>query len=332
MLDNATSSVLEEIKKAGLNNSLVNTVGTPNYFASVIDVGSMYVAHCTDGVGSKIQHLTPNNMCDVIGHDVVAMNYNDMLCVGGNPISFQNHITATEKHSHIIPAVIRGIAESCDETFTLLTGGETEILKSSKFHISGSLVGIVQKDNLIDGSRVEPGDVIIGLESSGIHSNGWTIIAERLPTMILPETLVATKIYNRDIMPLFANVPNVSAVVNITGGGFRNLERIPKNLMYDIYHESPNRTWELLETKFSHQELYTTFNMGIGMMVIVRPEDVDRALETMVSNPKVIGKVKDFYCPKVIVNGQEIFFGDAKSYKVEKEKEKVELGFSLTDN
>jgi len=332
MLDNATSSVLEEIEKAGLNNSLVNIVGTPNYFASVIDAGSIYVAHCTDGVGSKIQHLTQNNMCDVIGHDVVAMNYNDMLCVGGNPISFQNHITATEKHSHIIPTVIRGIAESCKETFILLTGGETEILKSSKFHISGSLVGIVQKDNLIDGSRVESGDVIIGLESSGVHANGWTIIAERLPTMILPETLVATKIYHRDIMPLLSRLPNVSAIVNITGGGFRNLERIPKNLMYDIYHDSPNRTWELLETKFSHQELYTTFNMGIGMMVIVRPEDVDTALDTMVSNPKVIGKVKDFYCPKVIVNGQEIFFGDAKSYKDEEVKQHEELGFSLTDN
>ena len=329
MLDNATMSVLNVIEDCNfVDNSLVNTVGTAQYFASVIDAGNTYVAHCTDGVGSKIQHLTQNEMCDVIGHDVVAMNYNDMLCVGGNPISFQNHITATEKHSHIIPAVIRGIAESCKDTFTLLTGGETEILKSSKFHISGSLVGIVQKDNLIDGSNVKDGDVIIGLESSGVHANGWTAIAEKCPDFIVPENLTGTKIYHRDIMPLMTRTA-VSAIVNITGGGFRNLERIPNNFKYDIENEISG-AWTMLQTKFERHELYSQFNCGIGMMVIVRPENVDTALDALVSNPRVIGKVSDSERPMVVVNGENIS-GHTDKYKF-KQKQQYELEFSLTDN
>jgi phosphoribosylformylglycinamidine cyclo-ligase len=259
------------------------------------------------------------------------MNYNDILCVGANAVSFQDHITSTNSDAHIIPQVVEGIVEYCGETFTLLSGGETEILKDTHFHVSGSLMGTVQKDNLIDGTKVQDGDVIIGLESSGIHSNGWTAIEERLPELILPETLTATKLYNNDINLLTTQLENVSAIVNITGGGFRNLERIPNNFMYDIYHESPSRTWEILETKFTHQELYTTFNMGIGMMVIVRPEIVDRALGALLSNPKVIGKVKDFHCPKVMVNGQEIHFGDTEPYVFEEEVV-YNCDINLTDN
>jgi phosphoribosylformylglycinamidine cyclo-ligase len=330
MLDYVTSGVIDVIEKSNLHNTLVKTVGTPNYFASVIDTNQNYIAHCTDGVGSKIKHLIKYKMYSDIGRDCFAMNFNDILCVGANPISFQNHITSTDSDAYIIPQVIEGILEYCKKSFTLLSGGETEILQQTNFHISGSIMGTVQKDRLIDGTRVEPGDVIIGLESSGVHANGWTAISERIPELILPETLTATKIYNKDIMTLLARVKNVSAIANITGGGFRNLERIPKNVQYEIYNESPNRTWELLETKFTHQELYTTFNCGIGLMVIVRPEDSDKALDAMVSNPKVIGKVVENDRPNVVVNGQDIYFGDADPY-VFKEKEVCEE-YKLGDN
>jgi len=330
MLDYATKSVLEAIESSELqNNSLVKCVGTPNYFASVINAGN-YIAHCTDGVGSKIKHLIKYELYSDIGRDCFAMNYNDILCVGANAVSFQDHITSTDSDAYIIPEVVEGIAEYCVETFTLLSGGETEILKNTNFHVSGSLTGTVQKDNLLDGTKVQDGDVIIGLESSGIHSNGWTAIEERVPELILPETLTATKLYNRDILKLVTQM-NVSAIINITGGGFRNLERIPDNFQYDIHHESPNRTWEFLETKFNHQELYTTFNMGIGMMVIVRPEIVDIALEALTSNPKVIGVVTQSDRPNVVVNGQEIFFGDTEPY-VFKEEIVETCDINLTDN
>ncbi len=330
MLDYATKSVLEAIESSELqHNSLVNTVGTPNYFASVINAGN-YIAHCTDGVGSKIKHLIKYELYSDIGRDCFAMNYNDILCVGANAVSFQDHITSTDSDAYIIPEVVEGIAEYCVETFTLLSGGETEILKDTNFHVSGSLTGTVQKDNLLDGTKVQDGDVIIGLESSGIHSNGWTAIEERVPELILPETLTATKLYNIDILKLVTQL-NVSAIINITGGGFRNLERIPDNFQYDIHHESPNRTWEFLETKFNHQELYTTFNMGIGMMVIVRPEIVDIALEALTSNPKGPGVVTQSDRPNVVVNGQDIFLGNTEPY-VFKEEIVETCDINLTDN
>ena len=195
MIDNATQSVLDEISKSHQHNSLVNIVGTPNYFAAVVDTNQNYIATATDGVGSKIDHLLKHEMYSNIGKDCFAMNFNDLLCVGANPLTFQNHITSTHQDSHIIPQVISGILEYCQESFTTLSGGETEILQQTNFHISGSIMGMIQKNNIIDGSRVKPGDVIIGLPSSGIHANGWTAISKRMPEMITPENLTATKLY-----------------------------------------------------------------------------------------------------------------------------------------
>ena len=328
MLDNATQSVVDEIEKTQQNNSLVKTVGTPNYFASVVDTGHNYIATAVDGVGSKIKHLIKHEMYEEIGKDCFAMCYNDLLCVGANPIGFSDHITSTQQDSHIIPKVISGILDYCGFSFTVLTGGETEILQQTNFHISGSIMGTVQKDNLIDGSRVESGDVILGLPSSGIHANGWTAISKRMPELISPENLTATKIYAREIMTLMARV-YPQAIVNITGGGFRNLERIPKNLQYELEFDYTPDVFKDLRCEFSHQELYTTFNMGIGMMVIVREDNIGMSLDAM-KGSRVIGKVIENDRPNVVVNGQDIFFGDSDPY-VFKEKE-VYVEYKLGDN
>ena len=331
MMDNATQSVLNEIKKADIStsNSLVKMVGTSNYFAAVVDTNQNCIATATDGVGSKIDHLIKYEMYSTIGKDCFAMNYNDLLCVGANPLTFQNHITSTSQDAHLIPQVISGILEYCKDSFTTLSGGETEILQRTNFHISGSIMGMVQKENLIDGSRVEDGDIIIGLPSSGIHANGWTAINNRMPELISLENLTATKIYNREIMTLLARVPNVSAIVNITGGGFRNLERIPKNLQYNLTIDHTPELFQDLGCEFSHQELYTTFNCGIGMMVIVRVEDVGMTLSAMDGSMVIGGVLKADY-PNVVVNGQDIFFGEIERY--EDVKEIVECDINLTDN
>lgn len=329
MLDNATQSVLDEIDKAQLNNSLVKTVGTPNYFASVVDTNQNYIAHCTDGVGSKIKHLIKHEMYDVIGKDCFAMNYNDLLCVGANAVSFQNHITSMPLQQYIIPKVISGITEYCKHSFTMLTGGETEILQQTNFHISGSMMGMIQKDKLIDGTRVEHGDVILGLPSSGVHANGWTAISKRMPELITPENLTATKIYDREIMTLLARVENPCAIINITGGGFRNLERIPNNFQYELTFDYTPDPFKDLRCEFSHQELYTTFNMGIGMIVIVKMKDLAKSLDAM-KDSRVIGGVVENDRPNVVVQGQDIYFGDADPY-VFKEKEVYEE-YQLGDN
>jgi phosphoribosylformylglycinamidine cyclo-ligase len=328
MLDNATQSVIDEIDKSHIQTSLVKTVGTPNYFASVVDTNQNYIATAVDGVGSKIEHLIKHEMYDTIGKDCFAMCYNDLLCVGANPIGFSDHITSTQQDSHIIPKVISGVLDYCGFSFTALTGGETEILQKTNFHISGSIMGTVQKDRLIDGSRVEPGDVILGLPSSGIHANGWTAISKRMPELISPENLTATKLYTREIMTLIARV-YPQAIINITGGGFRNLERIPKNLQYELTFDYTPDIFKDLGCEFSHQELYTTFNMGIGMMIIVREDNVGMSLDAM-EGARLIGMVVENPRPNVLVNGQDIFFGDADPY-VFKEKEVYEE-YQLGDN
>ena len=329
MLDDATQSVVDEIEKTQQNNSLVKTVGTPNYFASVVDTGHNYIATAVDGVGSKIEHLIKHEMYDTIGKDCFAMCYNDLLCVGANPIGFSDHITSTQQDAHIIPKVISGILDYCGFAFTVLTGGETEILQKTNFHISGSMMGTVSKDRLIDGSRVEHGDVILGLPSSGIHANGWTAINKMMPELITPENLTATKIYAREIMTLMARVAEPCAIVNITGGGFRNLERIPKNLQYELTFDYTPDPFKDLQCEFNHQDLYTQFNMGIGMIVIVKMKDLAMSLDAM-EGARVIGGVVENDRPNVIVHGQDIFFGDAEPY-VFKEKEVYEE-YQLGDN
>jgi phosphoribosylformylglycinamidine cyclo-ligase len=305
MFDSITKSVLDTIEDSNVNNSLIKQVGTPRYFASVVNTNEIYTAITTDGVGSKVDHLIKNQIFDVIGIDCFAMNINDLICVGANPISFQDHITTTKDKAEYIPEVLSGIMDSCKKHFVLLTGGETEVLKETKFHISGSAVGTLHPDNLIDGSKVEPGDILIGLESNGVHSNGWTVLEERNPELITKENLLPTRIYTPDIIPLMTRI-KPSAIINITGGGFRNLERIPRNFGYDIEHQPDQEVFKKLKSNFTTRELYSSFNMGVGMIVIVRPGDVEVALETLRSNPKIIGQVIKKDVSTVQINGEKI--------------------------
>lgn len=329
-LDDATLSVVKQIEKENLLNSLVDEVGTRNYFASVIGCHDGYIATAVDGVGSKIKHLIKNEMYDVIGKDCFAMCYNDLICVGANPISFSDHITATKEHQHILPKVISGITEYCKESFSLLSGGETEILKETNFHISGSMVGtIADRNQMIDGSKVSDGDIIVGLDSSGIHANGWTAIAERMPQLIEPNNLTATRLYNK-LFAVFSQTREISGLVHITGGGFRNLERIPQNLQYNIRHEPKLRLFQALGTEFTQLECYTTFNMGIGMIVITKPEGLDTVLEVYDGEAQVLGMVTKSERPRVVVNTMEL--GTSEPYPENEEKEKHELEYSLTDN
>ena len=310
MLDDVTQTVIDTInQRHGTNNSFCDIAGTPNYFASVIDINfGQHLATTTDGVGSKVDHIIKHASNDIIGNDVFAMNINDLLCVGANPIGFQNHITTQKDQAHIIPDVINGILEACSQSFVLLTGGETEVLKDTKFHISGSACGIIADGcPIIDGSQVEVGDVIIGLESNGLHANGWTALAERMPSDYIDEAnVLPTQLYGPDIHPLLTRI-TPTAIINITGGGFRNLERIPKNFSYDIRYENTQGIFADIANMFNFSECYTTFNMGIGMMVIVRPEDVEISVEMMKSS-RVIGKVIEpiNIHQEILVNGNPI--------------------------
>ena len=332
MIDPTTQGILAQIDKNSTltKNSFYKSVSGRGYFANVVELDkTIHIATSTDGVGSKIDHLIRHMMYDAIGKDCVAMNLNDLLCVGANPVGFQNHITTQPDQAHIIPEVVSGIADYCVEGWTLLTGGETEILQETKFHISGSAFGHVVQ--LIDGSNVAPGDVIIGLASSGLHANGWTAMSIGAPSLITKENLTPTKLYSADIHPLRGRV-EPTAIVNITGGGFRNLERVPKNVTYNIEHTVTQEIFQKLEDRWSHRDLYTNFNMGIGMMVIVKPDDVDVALEVM-RDAVVLGTVTESDNPKVLVNGKEIYSGTVESYKKAVKKfYEEDSPINLTDN
>jgi phosphoribosylformylglycinamidine cyclo-ligase len=333
MIDKTTKGILGLLKDQSLSHTLGgHIVGRRDYFASIIETANYWdLATTTDGVGSKVDHLIEHELYDIIGKDCVAMNLNDAICVGANPIGFSNHITLSKSHRHIVPEVINGMIEYCKESFCMITGGETEILKDTKFHISGSSLGIItDKKFIIDGSSVKDGDYIIGLESNGVHANGWTAIHDKTPKLISKDTLLPTKLYVNDINAFKTRINEPYVPINITGGGFRNLERIPLNLKYDIEYKSNQTVFEILEDYFCHEELYTNFNMGIGMMVIVKPSDVDFALRIM-ENASVIGRVVTSDCPNVVVNGTKIFDGDVEKY------ENVEVKYrdspiNLTDN
>jgi len=308
MLDYVTQVVVDKINSSSVStSSFYRSVGTQNYFANIIDLNhGQYLATSTDGVGSKVEHIINHASCEIIGVDCFAMNINDLLCVGANPVGFQNHITTEKQQAYIVSDVIEGIIQSCQDNFVILSGGETEILNETKFHISGSAYGIItDKDLIIDGSKVAPGDVIIGLESNGIHANGWTALSEFYENDIEESIILPTKIYADDINLLLTRI-TPSAIINITGGGFRNLERIPQNFIYDIKHEITQPVFKDIESSFTHKDRYTTFNMGIGMMVIVKPKDLGVALSVL-SDSKVIGSVKEtINTSSVIVNNKEI--------------------------
>lgn len=333
MIDKTTKSILNVLDNTNLYETISGQiVGRRDYFASILETPNYWnIASTTDGVGSKIDHLITHGLYKIIGQDCVAMNVNDSICVGANPIGFSNHITLSKEHRKIVPEVVEGIADYCIKSYCMITGGETEILKDTKFHISGSSLGMIaNKEMIIDGSKVEDGDYIIGLESNGIHANGWTAINDKIPKLISKDTLLPTKLYVDDINSFKTRIENSYAPINITGGGFRNLERIPLNLKYDIEHKSDQNVFHILEDYFSHEELYTNFNMGIGMMVIVKPSDVDSALRIM-EKSEVIGSVINNERPEVIVNGTPIFDGDVEKY-IKEVYEEVECSINLTDN
>jgi phosphoribosylformylglycinamidine cyclo-ligase len=270
------------------------------FFASVVDLGNnLGLALCTDGVGSKVLVAEMLQRYDTIGIDCVAMNVNDAICVGAEPISFLDYIAI----EHAVPRVLEDIAKGLHEGARLadvsIIGGEIsqlpEIIRGhgpgQGLDLVGMCAGVVPLDRVIVGRDVAPGDVIVGVRSSGLHSNGFTLARRALfdqgklePDQYVPrlastlgdELLRPTHIYVRPVVELLAN-PDVAirALVNITGDGFLNLARIEANVGFrlDTLPE-PQPIFELIQTAGSvpAREMYRVFNMGIGFCLILRDD------------------------------------------------------------
>jgi phosphoribosylformylglycinamidine cyclo-ligase len=284
------------------------------YFANVIDIGAVGLAMCTDGVGSKSVIAQMMNRYDTIGIDCVAMNVNDVICVGARPVSMVDYIAVERSDPEMLDTIAIGLAEGARQAGISICGGETSSLGNviHGFDLVGTAVGLVPLDRIVTGRDLEPGDVIIGLESNGVHSNGLTLarhvffkqarlpIDHVFPELGIPlgeELLRPTLIYVPEVLDILGGVPGVKALINITGDGLMNLPRVSAKVGFMIDHPPPAPPiFRLIQTmgRVSNAEMYQVYNMGIGFCVIIAERDREAVLSILQRHRRrgrIIGRV-----------------------------------------
>jgi phosphoribosylformylglycinamidine cyclo-ligase len=263
----------------------------------------------TDGVGTKLKLAFMLNKHDTIGIDLVAMCVNDILVCGARPLLFLDYYAVGKLELKKSKQVMKGILEGCKRAESILLGGETAEMpgfyKDGEYDLAGFSVGIVENSDIIDGSNIKAGDILIGLKSSGFHSNGFSLIRKALEKGTLlkkyaSKLLTPTKIYVKDIKKLKTALKKTGGVLglaHITGGGIEgNLIRIlPKNMQALVYKKKwkvPTVMTEVQKLgKVPEKEMWKTFNMGIGMIAIVRKENAALAVKTL-KDAIIIGEIK----------------------------------------
>ena len=259
----------------------------------------------TAGCGTKVKLAFIMDKHDTIGIDAVAMCVNDVACAGGEPLFFLDYIACGKNYPEKIATIVSGVAEGCKQSECALIGGETAehpgLMPADEYDLAGFAVGVVEKKDLITGENIKPGDVLIGIASSGVHSNGFslvrsvfTITEESLNTYYdslgttLGEALLApTKIYVKTMKSIKNSGVRVKGCSHITGGGF--YENIPRMLpegvravvKKDSYKVPPIFDMLQKDGDIDEQMMYNTFNMGLGMVLAVDPADVDKTLEAI---------------------------------------------------
>ena len=275
----------------------------------------------TDGVGTKLKLAFLMDRHDTVGIDCVAMCVNDVACAGGEPLFFLDYIACGKQVPEKIAQIVSGVAEGCRQAGAALVGGETAEMPGfypeNEYDMAGFAVGAVDRKDLIDGSGLAAGDVLVGMASSGVHSNGFSLVrkvfekemtAEGLHTYYeelggtLGDTLLApTKIYVKALKAVKAAGVNVKACSHITGGGFyENVPRMLKDgvravIRKDSYPVPPIFPMMAKKGEIDEKIMYNTFNMGIGMIVAVAPEDVEKTMAAMKEageTPYVIGSLE----------------------------------------
>ena len=274
----------------------------------------------TDGVGTKLKLAFLMDKHDTIGIDCVAMCVNDIACAGGEPLFFLDYIACGKNYPEKIAAIVSGVAEGCKQSDAALIGGETAehqgLMPEDEYALAGFAVGVVDEKDIITGADVKAGDVLIGMASSGVHSNGFSLVRkifemtkESLDTYYdelgktLGEALLApTRIYVKALRSVKEAGVRIKACSHITGGGF--YENVPRMLpegkqaviRKDSY-EVPS-IFKLMAKKGQVEEkmMYNTYNMGLGMVLAVDPADVDKTMEAIKAageTPYVVGEIKD---------------------------------------
>lgn len=259
----------------------------------------------TDGCGTKVKLAFVMDKHDTIGIDAVAMCVNDIACSGGEPLFFLDYIACGKNYPEKIATIVSGVAEGCKQSECALVGGETAehpgLMPVDEYDLAGFAVGVVDKKDIISGENIKPGDVLVGMASSGVHSNGFSLVRkvfemtkESLDTYYdelgktLGEALIApTKIYVKALKSIKNSGVKVKGCSHITGGGFyENISRmLPEGVRAVVEKNSYEvpAIFKLLakEGDIAEEMMYNTFNMGLGMILALEPEDVDKAIEAI---------------------------------------------------
>jgi phosphoribosylformylglycinamidine cyclo-ligase len=301
-------------KRTGLGAPITDV----GHYAGLIDFGEYALALTTDGVGSKVIIANEMKRWNTVGIDCIAMNVNDLLAMGIEPLAFVDYIAISEPNDEIMRQIGEGLAKGAEISRMTIVGGETATLPDviKGFDLAGTCMGMVKKDRVITGERIKPGDALVGLPSSGVHSNGYSLVRRIIydagysyrdpfpynnDTTIGDELLIPTTIYMEILKAV--NSFDIHGLAHITGSGLMKLHRVTKfgfNISDPI---PPQPIFNFLQEEGAVEdvEMYKTFNMGMGFVVVLSKDDADEAAKMM--GGKIVGEIID---EGIFVNGLEI--------------------------
>ena len=290
---------------------VLNGIGS---FAGMFELGDYknpVLVSGTDGVGTKLKIAFQMGVYDTVGIDCVAMCVNDILCHGAKPLFFLDYLACSNLKADVAADLVKGVSKGCIQAGCALIGGETAEMPGfyakGDYDMAGFTVGAVEKDDIIDGSKVEEGDVLVGIASSGVHSNGYSLVRSLVGDLeksfggsTLGQVLLTpTKIYVKPVARLLQKF-NIKAMAHITGGGF--FENVPRMFKGDFTAVIDKKSYKIpdifkyiMDLGVGERQMYNTFNMGIGFVLCVKPSDADSVvseLEKMGETAYVIGNVK----------------------------------------
>ena len=315
--------VVRRIKQHVASTARKGTMGNIGAFGGMFDLSELEIKEPvlvsgTDGVGTKLKIAFAMDKHDTVGIDAVAMCVNDVLAQGAEPLVFLDYVAVGHNIPEQVEAIVAGVAEGCRQAGCALVGGETAempgMYEGGEYDIAGYTTGVVEKSKLIDGSKVKAGDVLVGIASTGVHSNGFSLVRKIVADSghgyfdEIPEfggrrlgdvLLTPTRIYVKQVLDVIRNC-DVHGVAHITGGGFD--ENIPRVLHDGQGLEIREGSWEILPVfrllekwgGVPHREMFNIFNMGIGMVLVLDESEAQRAIEILESHGEkasVIGKV-----------------------------------------
>ena len=304
---NAIKALVDKLEYR--RDGIGQNVRMPGLFASLIDFGDKYITMATDGVGTKLMIAEALNKWDTVGIDCIAMNVNDTICVNAEPTSFVDYIAIDKPNEEITREIGIGLQKGAELSNMEIVGGEIAVLPEivNGVDLSGTCLGYVEKDKIITGDKCAEGDLIISLRSSGIHSNGltlarkiveannigWNDKVSGLSKTMGEELLTPTEIYVRQVLEITKQF-EVHGLVDITGGGLRNILRMRKGLQYVISDPvKPAPIFQKLQElgEVEDKEIYQTLNMSMGFTIIA-PADAAEEIAKKYANADIVGRVQ----------------------------------------